>query len=185
MIRAIVLLSLSLEINAQSATGLPTCKCLNPLPSDVKRVACTYKHGVNGLCFQTTGLASNFTLYPGDYGESCKIHQEVGHSACYDLTTVPPRQKATSQQKDWCEKKWCYVDPCNCDASDATKSDYFPGTLFYSYGTCGDKNTYTATESATNTVGNAECTTASSESADAESVKMSVVALLAGVGALM
>merc|ERR1711977_505447 len=97
---------------------------------------------------------------------------EPGHSACSDLTTVPPEQLPQSMQADWCYAKWCYIDPCNCDASDATKSDYFPGSLFYSYATCGDKNTYTAVESATNTVGNAECATASEDSSDAQSLKM-------------
>merc|ERR1711904_755447 len=95
-----------------------------------------------------------------------------------------PEVKPISEQADWCMRKWCYVDPCNCDASDASKSDYFPGELTYTYGTCGDKNTYTATESATNTVGNAECTTAAEPASDANSVKMGLGLLLAGMGAL-
>merc|ERR1719161_3230220 len=61
------------------------------------------------MCVTPTGLASNFTDYPANFGEYCGV----------------------------------YVDPGHCDAADATKSDYFPGTLFYSYAACGDKNTYT------------------------------------------
>jgi hypothetical protein len=50
------------------------------------------------------------------------------------------------------------------------------------YGTCGDKNTYTALESATNTVGNAECATASENTDDAQSLKIGfVMTLLLGV----
>jgi hypothetical protein len=89
-----------------------------------------------------------------------------------------------SQQASWCNEPWCYIDPCNCDASDGTKSDYFPGALFYSTATCGSKNTYTALESATNTVGNAECAQASGETAsDAHSLQMGFGLALAGMGA--
>lgn len=77
--------------------------------------------------------------------------------------------------------------PCNCDAADATKSDYFPGTLFYSYATCGEKNSYTAVESATNEVGNAACATAGSgdDAGDANALKMGLGLIVAGTGALM
>merc|ERR1719498_69879 len=114
----------------------------------------------------TEGLSSNFTTYPGDYGESCKTHKEPGSSSCFDLTTVPPTEKPQAQQANWCNQKWCYVDECDCDAPDKTNSDYFPDKLAYSYDTCGDKNTYTATESATNTVGNAECSASQSGSTE-------------------
>jgi len=167
-----------------SAAGLPTCLCLTKLPSTVEEKDCTYDFAAGGKCYQTVGLVSNFTLVPGDFGESCKIHADPGHQACSDLTTYPPSEKPTSEQAGWCLQKWCYVDPCNCDASDATKSDYFPGELFYSYGTCGDKNTYTAAESATNTVGNAECASQPEAASDAYSFTMGFGLLLAGVGAL-
>merc|ERR1712178_521408 len=99
-------------------------------------------------------------------------------------TLRPPEQMPQSQQASWCNEPWCYVDPCNCDASDATKSDYFPGTLFYSTATCGSKNTYTAVESATNTVGNAECATADESAGDATACQVGVGLMLAGMGAL-
>jgi hypothetical protein len=131
---------------------------------------------------KTVGLSSNFTSYGADYGESCKIQKEPGATACFDLSKTPPVEKAQSAQANWCNQKWCYIDPCNCDAPDATKSDYFPATLHYSYATCGDKNTYTALESSTNTVGNAECATVEGAS-DAHSLKMGLGFLLAGMGA--
>eukprot|EP00746_Dinoflagellata_sp_MGD_P068761 gnl/MRDRNA2_/MRDRNA2_28252_c0_seq1.p1 gnl/MRDRNA2_/MRDRNA2_28252_c0~~gnl/MRDRNA2_/MRDRNA2_28252_c0_seq1.p1 ORF type:complete len:1080 (+),score=176.86 gnl/MRDRNA2_/MRDRNA2_28252_c0_seq1:90-3329(+) len=144
-----------LQTEKGSSTGLSTCKCIGSLPDEVERVECSYDWAVDGKCVKTTGLQSNFTSYPGDFGTSCKKHLEPGHSSCFDITSDPPTEK--QDQAGWCGEKWCYIDPCNCDAADATKSDYFPGTLFYSHSTCGDKNTYTAMESATNTVGNAEC----------------------------
>jgi len=184
MIRVLVLASASVGILAQtSITGLPSCQCLGKLPSTVDEVDCTYGWAINGKCYKTVGLVSNFTIYPGDYGETCKAHKEPGHGACFDLVKVPPEEKAMSDQAGWCNQKWCYIDPCNCDAADATKSDYFPGELFYSYGTCGDKNTYTASESATNTVGNAECASVEKAS-DAYSLKMGLGLVLAGLGAL-
>jgi hypothetical protein len=195
MIRAIVLASLVLGATAQAATGLATCACLGealwatfaPSGGYTLEKPCSWEWADSaGNCQVPSGLASNFTDYPGDFGETCKVWPDPGHSACYDLTTVPPEAKAISDQADWCLELWCYVDPCNCDASDATKSDYFPGTLFYSYATCGAKNMYTAVESATNTVGNAECATADeSSSDDAQSLKMGLGLMFVGMGALM
>jgi len=188
MIRAIVLASLSFGASAQASMGLATCKCLGDrlwtewAPQFSK--ACSWEWANDeGLCQVPTGLASNFTDYPGDYGETCFAWPEPGHSACSDLTTVPPTTLPISEQADWCYSPWCYVDPCNCDASDATKSDYYPGTLFYSTATCGSKNTYTALESATNTVGNAECATAD-EQAGAHSLQVGAGLMLAVMGAL-
>jgi hypothetical protein len=184
MIRAIVLASVSVGALAQnSVTGLPSCACLGALPADrIPDFDCSYSWAFNGRCVDTVGTNSNFTAYPADYGESCKIHKEPGSSSCFDLTTTPPTELATSKQANWCNQKWCYIDPCNCDAPDATKSDYFPATLHYSYATCGDKNTYTALESSTNVVGNSECATAPATS-DAHSLKMGLGLLLAGMGA--
>ena len=192
MIRAIVLALISVGTlaeegallqprRAQAAAGLPTCLCLTKLP--IAEVPCTYDFAPEGLCFQVIGLAQNFTLVPASFGESCIIHYDV-YPTCADITKYPPETKPISQQADYCMRKWCYIDPCNCDASDASKSDYFPGELTYSYGTCGDKNTYTAVESATNTVGNAECATVAEDASDANALKMGLGLLLAGIGAL-
>jgi len=182
-IRVIMFASVSVGTLAQG--GMPSCACLGALPSSVADFDCTFDWALAGKCVKTVGLSSNFTSYGAGYGESCTIHQEPGASSCYDLTTTPPTQKPQSNQANWCNQKWCYIDPCNCDAVDATKSDYFPDTLHYSYATCGDKNTYTALESSTNTVGNAECATAEGGgSSDAHSLKMGLGFLFAGMGAL-
>ena len=165
-----------------AAAGIPTCLCLTKL--DIEEKSCTYEFAPEGLCFQVVGLAQNFTLVPASFGESCAVHYDP-HQACSDLTKYPPEVKPISEQADWCMRKWCYVDPCNCDASDAAKSDYFPGELTYSYGTCGDKNTYTATESATNTVGNAECTTPAESASNTRTVGMNLAMSAAMIGVWM
>ena len=179
MIRAIVLASLAVGASAQTALGMATCQCLGEalwttFAGPQFQIDCSWEWANDeGKCQSPPGLASNFTDYPGDYGETCKAWLETGHSSCTDLTTVPPTQKPLSEQADWCSAPWCYIDPCNCDAPDATKSDYFPGEVFYSYATCGEKNTFVGVASATNTVGNAECTSAASEEAsDAHSLQM-------------
>jgi hypothetical protein len=193
MIQAIVFASLACGAYAQTATGLATCLCIGNLPeADIPDFACSWDWAYKGMCVKPTGLASNFTDYPANFGEYCGVYADPGHSSCYDLTTVPPTAKEVKDQADWCLRAWCYVDPCNCDASDATKSDYFPGTLFYSYATCGEKNTYTAMESATNQVGNAACQTAGTDdsggsSSGAYTLKMGLGVMpmiVLGMGAL-
>jgi hypothetical protein len=184
MIRAIVLASFAVgTLGQDSPTGMSSCACLGALPDSVDDIDCSYDWAFNGKCVKTVGLVSNFTTYAADYGESCKIHLEPGSSSCFDLTTVPPTAKAIVDQANWCNQKWCYIDPCNCDAPDPTNSDYFPDTLHYSYATCGDKNTYTALESSTNTVGNAQCAEVEKAS-DAHSLTMGLGLLLAGMAAL-
>jgi len=188
MIRAIIIASLATGAIAQANVGLATCLCLQDALwktyAPQFNIKCTWAWvNTEGNCVVPKGLASNFTDYPGDFGEACKIWEDPGHSACYDLTTIPPQVKPISEQADWCLEEWCYIDPCSCDAADATKSDYFPGALFYSYATCGAKNTYTAAESATNTVGNAECAT-NTETSDAQSLTMGFGMLLAVMGTM-
>merc|ERR1719335_1627893 len=104
-------------------------------------------------------------MYPADYGMSCKVHKEPGSASCFNLTASPPVELAKDDQASWCYDKWCYIDPCDCDADDPTKSDYFPGELDFSYKTCGDENAYTAATNATNKVGSAVCEAKAAEKA--------------------
>lgn len=185
MLRAVLLAYVPLAAFATVSTGKPTCKCLGALPDTIVRKKCTYDHAYAGECVTPSGLTSNFTSYPADFGATCKIHKDPGMQACYDLTKYPPVEKPKSDQATWCFQAWCYVDPCNCDLGDPTKSDFFPGVLHYSYETCGTKNSYTAEESSTNTVGNAECSQVEEKGSDAHSLKMGLGLLLAGMGVMM
>jgi len=165
------------------AAGFPTCLCLTEIP--MTKYDCTYDFNVNGKCVSLTGISQNFTYAAGDFGTSCKIWWDPT-AACMDITQYPPDWKPLSEQADWCQRPWCYVDPCNCDVADATKSDYFPGEVFYSYATCGEKNTFVGVASATNTVGNAECTSAAAEPAsDAHSLNMGFGLLIAALMAAL
>jgi hypothetical protein len=116
--------------------GAAGCQCLGSLPSEIAVVDCTYDWAVDGKCLEKDNL-------PGNYGEQCGVHAEPGDADCYtqwqgDLPTPRP------DPEFWCGQKWCYVDPCNCDMSDATLSTYFGvDGLAYSYSTCGGSNGYT------------------------------------------
>jgi len=146
--------------------GMATCKCLGALPATVTPMDCTFDWAVGGKCV-AANISGNLTMYPADYGTSCKVHKEPGSASCFNLTASPPVELAKDDQASWCYDKWCYIDPCDCDAEDPTKSDYFPGELDYSYKTCGDENAYTAATNATNKVGSAVCEAKAAEKAKA------------------
>lgn len=127
--------------------GAAGCPCIGSLPSEIGVVDCSYDWAVDGKCLEKDSRA-------GNYGEQCGAHAEPDNPDCYTTGDSP---KPRRFPEPWCGQKWCYVDPCNCDMSDATKSTYF-GTegLAYSYATCGGSNGYTETKFPDqNMVGNA------------------------------
>lgn len=78
--------------------------------------------------------------YPAEMGGSCQSWDKDVHPLCRGPGTPP----------EWCGKRWCYVDPCSCDIPTPPKvTMYFPRatftgkSLYYSYETCGDKDTFT------------------------------------------
>lgn len=159
---------------AEAAAMLPAgeagCPCIAELPAGICDIDCSYTWAYNGKCVNATGLhekGRNFTLYPGNYGETCGVYDEPGSASCFDMTQSPPVELPASKQADWCGRNWCYVNPCACELNDPTISAYFTSSsgsndLYYSYATCGDLDTYTAGSDTGNTVGNAECKTAAS-----------------------
>lgn len=127
--------------------GAAGCPCIGSLPSEIGVVNCTYDWAVDGKCLEKDSR-------PGNYGEQCGAHAEPDDPDCYTTGDSP---KPRRFPEFWCGQKWCYVDPCNCDMSDATKSTYFGiEGLAYSYATCGGSNGYTETKFPDqNMVGNA------------------------------
>lgn len=118
--------------------GAAGCQCLGDLPSEITVIDCIYDWAVDGQCLEKDNL-------PGNYGAQCGVHAEPGDEDCY-VQGDPPTPRADPEF--WCGQKWCYVDPCNCDMADATKSTYFDvtmvnATMAYSYATCGGANGYT------------------------------------------
>lgn len=78
--------------------------------------------------------------YPADAGASCEA---------WDQNRNPDCQKPDAPA--WCFQSWCYVDPCTCKSTEAPAlSSYLPDAkfqgkpIYYSYGTCGSVDTWTA-----------------------------------------
>eukprot|EP00747_Dinoflagellata_sp_TGD_P144259 gnl/TRDRNA2_/TRDRNA2_176469_c0_seq3.p1 gnl/TRDRNA2_/TRDRNA2_176469_c0~~gnl/TRDRNA2_/TRDRNA2_176469_c0_seq3.p1 ORF type:complete len:246 (+),score=30.83 gnl/TRDRNA2_/TRDRNA2_176469_c0_seq3:109-738(+) len=144
----IVLACLVGLVAAQGNKGNPGCPCIGYFhPDCITRVACAdkpYKDS-NGECIQPT-VQGEKKSYPTNYGTICQKHMEPGHTDCYDTaagTELPaPDSGADKVRAGWCDDPWCYIDPCNCNAPSQYKSDYFPDSLFYTYLTCGDEDTY-------------------------------------------
>lgn len=76
---------------------------------------------------------------PADLGARCEAWEENKHPSCKG-----------SNPESWCSQAWCYVDPCDCDIATIPKvSSYLPDAkyqgkpVYYSYETCGGKDSYT------------------------------------------
>ncbi len=81
------------------------------------------------------------------YGIGCGTH-DVATSYCdanqVDPTcaNVVPTPAHCTANFGWCSDPWCYIDPQNCDLTNAL-SDYFPSSLrMYSYAACGHHDDY-------------------------------------------
>lgn len=96
--------------------------------------------GIDGKTGSTTGIVNGKEVtYPADTGSSCQAWDAQTHPSC--TVDKPPA---------WCSSAWCYVDPCKCNLATPKSSDLFPTasfhgrTLFYSYATCGSKDSYSS-----------------------------------------
>jgi len=79
--------------------------------------------------------------YPIEVGASC--------GAWEDFKGSKLRICSGDDQPEWCFQKWCYVDPCSCDLEIPPKPTgsgiTFQGApAYWSYDTCGGKNSYSA-----------------------------------------
>ncbi|CAE8639582.1 unnamed protein product [Polarella glacialis] len=81
--------------------------------------------------------------YPAEAGGTCSAWDMDNHPACAVQENKP----------DWCSKKWCYVDPCTCNVFVPPRlSKFLPTTklrgiaVYYSYETCGEKDTFSSDE---------------------------------------
>jgi len=89
-----------------------------------------------------------FTMYPIDYGESCKKHLEPGDASCFDVATST--ELSEDDQADYCGQSWCYVDGCTCNVADVaggpsstlTLMDGMPAVIAYSYELCGQDGSW-------------------------------------------
>lgn len=81
--------------------------------------------------------------YPASTGSSCQAWDLSNHPDCH--------RHAGGKMPEWCEQRWCYIDPCTCvGVVPPVASTYLPlavvqgRPLYYSYGTCGSKDTWTS-----------------------------------------
>lgn len=82
--------------------------------------------------------ASTQVSYPADLGGTCDKWEANSHPTCKGESPAA-----------WCKSSWCYVDPRECSLPILPKkSDYQPTAtyqampLYYSYSTCGSKDTW-------------------------------------------
>lgn len=85
------------------------------------------------------GKVTDEVAYPADLGSRCEAWDNRRHTSC-----------AKGSKEKWCQESWCYVDPCDCKIPVLPKvSEYTPDAryrgkpLFFSYATCGGKDTWT------------------------------------------
>ena len=150
LLTALVILDIPARARGEHVGGLDFgashCPCLGRLPDRIPDIDCAASFAFHGQCIRVDdGFLPATPLYPGDYGESCKKHQEPASSSCYDVASGA--ELPASERASWCDSPWCYVDPANCRASDTAESGYFSssgtvGALVYSYATCGSTDTY-------------------------------------------
>jgi len=136
---ALALLQTSVQAKRHSATstyyfGNPDCPCI----------------GLDAVFGTAVAkISSSMHPYPADIGAHCTAWDNDRYPSYCGLGETPGKDNG------WCADAWCYVDPCNCNIpSTPVTSSYFPSakylgkTLYYSYGTCGATDQWTATEHA-------------------------------------
>jgi hypothetical protein len=106
---------------------------------------CIGINDVEGVIFgkvdQGDGMPDGVS-FPADLGARCDAWDED--------STDPLCPNA-----DWCSSKWCYVDPCNCKGTAELPkpsvylrdAEYKGHKIYYSYTTCGSKDSYSAKDS--------------------------------------
>ena len=106
-----------------SAVGSAGCPCLTSFAN----------YGLPDNAPLTATISGDSYTYPANYGLSqCTAH-DAGLTPYCDVLPAADRP-------GWCDDHWCYVDPLNCNLV-TSQSAYF-NDLMYSYGTCGQTNTF-------------------------------------------
>ena len=178
-----------LAVGTEASTGQATCKCLGtkekficsstvstPCITVVDCSSYSWKNA-QGKCVNATATSLKFSLYPYDYGDSCKIHEEPGSMDCYIANKTVPTKKTKTDQKGWCYSPWCYIDECACDAGDAEYSYWFkPVKIPYSYVMCGGSDSFTAAQAeATGKAKGDGCPATSEDASNAQMVAKTLV----------
>jgi len=113
--------------------GKLDCPCI---PLNQTSLATSDQYDASADCLYVNQPNGVF-CYPLEYGlEGCQA---------YDKSLAPycDQQDEFPGNPDWCSKSFCYVDPNNCKNNEFYPSTYFTDqNLHYSYGVCGDSNTF-------------------------------------------
>eukprot|EP00929_Paragymnodinium_shiwhaense_P013382 TRINITY_DN121243_c0_g1_i1.p1 TRINITY_DN121243_c0_g1~~TRINITY_DN121243_c0_g1_i1.p1 ORF type:complete len:2145 (-),score=544.07 TRINITY_DN121243_c0_g1_i1:84-6518(-) len=111
------------ENPAQGGAGKDACPCVGLAAKG------TLETGIK------VAGSSSFVKYPIEVGSGCKAWDQSYHPDC--------KHEDVAKRPAWCPQAWCFVDPCNCNLTDAyRRSTIFPGATYqgkalaYSYTTC-------------------------------------------------
>lgn len=87
-------------------------------------------------------VSGKLMSFPASAGAKC---------GAWDLESNPVCSGNSTEVPAWCAKRWCFVDPCSCSLEVPPKaSSYLPSaqiggkSVYFSYGTCGDEDLWTA-----------------------------------------
>lgn len=141
--------AVALRTTSGAATGFGASAC-----------PCVGFDKVDGTTIVTIAKDSNME-YPLELGGTCQAWDDDRHPSC-------KKGEEPGKGKGWCAQSWCYVDPCNCNIPVPPKvSAYMPAAtyqakpVYYSYATCGGKDTWTSEnhkEACVNQKNFADCT---------------------------
>jgi hypothetical protein len=107
-------------------TGDPDCPCLLTTRAPTPGLNCTVVTTDPGQC------------YPLDYGSSCKA---------WDNNLEPYCGAGLADAPHHCHAQWCFVNETICRNSKnhtLKKSMFYSENIYYSYATCGAKDTWTS-----------------------------------------
>lgn len=88
--------------------------------------------------------------FPAETGASCAKWEIIGPHPDCEQGTDRNFSRVADKDPSWCSQPWCYVDPCKCNLGTPVVSAYLPDAtyqghpVYYSYDTCGGKDSYTA-----------------------------------------
>jgi hypothetical protein len=110
------------------------CPCISAYPPTM-----SYDPATGQPLASVVGFSGTF-VYPSTYGlHACAQHDlelppycaPTSASAAFDPLSIP----------SWCSSSWCYVNPGQCDVSNAP-AYYFTANLSYSYTACAEVNLF-------------------------------------------
>lgn len=135
--------------------GSEACPCIDPWSATSYATAEAAATFETDQCRPATHAGRNrngptTSCLPPDYGASrCSTWDMLLSPECVNAQGEVP----DSGQPDWCQSSWCYVDPANCARPFSTSSMSWPTVtglpedgLAYSYETCGNVDSYSASK---------------------------------------